>query len=95
MDELSSKLTEILQDPARMQQIKDMASSMGIQPEADIPDQINQKQERLIQALLPYLKPQRQAKLERVMRLSHLSRMAGMALRAANQQEQKEEQGHV
>lgn len=95
MDDLSSKLTEILQDPARIQQIKDMASTMGIPPSLEMSDQVSQKQERLIQALLPYLRPQRQAKLERVIHLSHLSRMAGAALRTVNTTEQKEEQSHV
>lgn len=38
------------------------------------------RQETLIRALLPYLSPQRQARLERAMQLSQFSRMAETAL---------------
>ena len=39
-----------------------------------------QRQETLIRALLPYLNPRRQARLERAMQLSQFSRVAGTAL---------------
>lgn len=42
----------------------------------------DRRQETLIKALLPYLKPNRQARLERAMQLSHLSRLAGAAFRS-------------
>ena len=38
------------------------------------------RQEALIQALLPYLKPERQRKLQRAMKLARLSNLAGFAL---------------
>ena len=40
-----------------------------------------QRQEALVQALLPYLNPSRQIKLERAMQISHISRLAGATLR--------------
>ena len=38
------------------------------------------RQQTLVRALLPYLSPKRQARLERAMQISHLSRLAGVAL---------------
>lgn len=40
------------------------------------------RQQTLVQALLPYLNPRRQARLERAVQLSRLSRLAGSALRS-------------
>lgn len=40
----------------------------------------DKRQQTLMRALLPYLSPSRQAKLERAMQISHLSRLAGAAL---------------
>lgn len=36
-----------------------------------------QKQQALVRALLPYLQPRRQARLERAMQVAHLSHLAG------------------
>lgn len=87
-----------------MQQIKEMASAMGINADneeitADAPflqdtlQQVSQvlhqteaksrRQQTLMRALLPYLSPGRQAKLERAMQLSNLSRLAGAALQSS------------
>lgn len=104
MDDLNRKLTEILQDPGRIQQIMEMASAMGLntaesEEEAVGPSvtkeaiaQVSQvlhqteakerKQQTLVRALLPYLSPKRQARLERAMQISHLSRLAGAALQS-------------
>ena len=41
-----------------------------------------QRQETLIRALLPYLNPRRQARLERAMQLSQFSRVAETALQS-------------
>ena len=103
LDDLNAKLAEILQDPGRIQQIMEIASSMGLGTadfgeQADVPAaaseaiaQVSQvlhqteakekKQQTLVRALLPYLSPGRQARLERAMQISHLSRLAGAALR--------------
>lgn len=41
------------------------------------------RQQTLVRALLPYLSPRRQARLEQAMQLSNLSRLAGSALRSS------------
>lgn len=55
------------------------------------------RQQNLIRALLPYLHPRRQARLERAMQLSHLSRLAGAAMRngTAIQQSAQKGDAHV
>ena len=93
MDDLNQKITEILQDPGRIQQIMEMASSIGLQPPEDISEQVtnalhrteakDKRQETLVRALLPYLHPNRQARLERAMQISHLTRIAGAAFKNA------------
>lgn len=60
-------------------------------------DARDQRQQTLVRALLPYLSPGRQARLERAMQISHLSRLAGAALQS-NQfpiSPMKEEDDHV
>lgn len=42
----------------------------------------DEKQEALFRALRPYLKPSRQSKLDRALKLAKLSQLAGAALRA-------------
>ena len=83
-----------------MQQIMEMASSLGLaaQPEAAMDgtpnaeavkwvsnilsqtEEKDQRQQSLVRALLPYLTPKRRLRLERAMKISHLSRLAGTAL---------------
>ena len=41
----------------------------------------NSKQEALVEALLPYLRPGRQEKLQKALKLSRLSHLAGIALK--------------
>ena len=57
----------------------------------------DRRQETLIKALLPYLRPNRQARLERAMQLSHLSRLAGAALQntALSFLQSEEDSNHV
>lgn len=56
----------------------------------------DKKQQTLMRALLPYLSPGRQKKLERAMQLSRLSRLAGAAIQGApNSLSQPEEVLHV
>ena len=116
MDNLNQKITEILQDPSRMQQIMEMASAMGFQPPeenttVEMPSvqeafqQVSQvlqktevqenRQQTLIRALLPYLSPRRQAKLERAMQLSRISLLAGAALQNQVGTMNGEEENHV
>ena len=97
MDEITSKLNQILNDPGSMQQILDMAAAFGL-PTQELPKTIEQvdpeqmskvlhtaeargkKQQALIHALLPYLRPGRQARLERAMQVAHLTHLASAAL---------------
>lgn len=102
LDNISNKLEEILRNPEKIQQIMEMASSMGLSgqmsdeiPSGILPQEMIQQvsgllqqtemkdkqQQTLIRALLPYLNPRRQARLERAMQLSHISRLAGAAMR--------------
>lgn len=103
MDDLGQKLAQILQDPNRIQQIMEVASSMGFTPQpemTELPELPSQealekvsqvlhqaeakdrRQEALMKALLPYLKPNRQTRLERALQLSQLSRLAGVAFQS-------------
>ena len=87
MDELSNRLSEVLQNPEKIEQIMEMASSLGISPQSfpknhtDEPVSAEQQQETLFRALMPYLKPTRQQRLERAMQLCHLSKIAENAMR--------------
>ena len=111
MDELTRKLTQILNDPGSMKQIMDMAASLGIEaPEAltRSPQEMAQtvtetlqtvrrseeKQQALMHALLPYLRPGRQARLEKAMELVRLSTLAGPARKHSTRLQQQEE-SHV
>ena len=44
------------------------------------------RQEALLQALLPYLKPERQKKLQRAIRVAKLTHLAGFALKNYSEQ---------
>lgn len=106
MDDLSEKITQILNDPGSLQQIVEIANALGAQQTSmendesghslpasqemltDITQMLRQaektdkKQEALFQALRPYLKPNRQERLERAMQIAHLSHLAGIAFRS-------------
>lgn len=53
------------------------------------------RQQTLARALLPYLSPKRQAKLERAMQLSRISRYAGAALQQRSESSSEKEESHV
>ena len=111
MDNLTEKLTQILNDTGSLQQIINMASALGMQdpqitppaPDPDLAEHMTealhhaqaqeQKQQALVHALLPYLRPGRQARLERAMQIAHLSHLAGAALRSGVPKPNNEE-GH-
>lgn len=105
MDDISSKINQILNDPEQLQQIMEIAKNMGISPPQEgtnaplslegMPEmisgisrfiqqsqQLNERQEALFQALRPYLKPGRQAKLDRAIQLARLSHLAEAAIRS-------------
>ena len=108
MDELTQKLTQILNDPGSMKQITEMAAALGIetpealtQPSQEAVQSMSrtlqsvqhreQKQQALMHALLPYLRPGRQARLERAMEILRLSALAGTALKNSGLLQQQEE----
>ena len=100
MDEISGKLTQILNDPDQIRKIMDLAKNAGlVSPETaesmEAVETMNQmseslqrmnragqKQEALFHALRPYLKPNRQTRLERALQLAKLSHLAEAALRS-------------
>ena len=60
------------------------ANSLAQEVSAVLTKTQNQKQQALIQALLPYLRPGKQRRLERAMQVAQLSNLAELALRASN-----------
>lgn len=96
MDDLQSALQSLLDDPDELQQLAQTAASMlggadsAPQEEPEFPDlktimkrfkngsQSETKQ--LVDALAPFLTPQRRARLERAARVASLSSLAELAL---------------
>lgn len=121
MDDLSEKITQILNDPGSLQQIMEFANALGGQqtstdasesghdppaPQEMLSDltqmlrqaeKTDKKQEALCQALRPFLKPNRQERLERAMQIAHLSHLAGIALRSGKGRTERHEEvdGHL
>ncbi len=111
MDNLTDKLTELLGDPGSMKQIMDMASSLsgqlGQETEVppNLPEQVQQlmteapkataKEDALVRALLPYLRPNRKARLQRAMQVAHLSQIASAAWKSSVANRPSEEDNHV
>ena len=54
-----------------------------------------QKQQALIHALLLYLRPGRQRRLQRAMQVAQISQLAGAALQSNENWQQQEGNGHV
>ena len=97
MDNLEEKIKEVLSDPEKFDGILSIAKNLGFRDEepaqeAPIPiapimemlgkaNTQNGKQDALIHALLPYLRPERQKKLQRALRLAKLSDLAQFALK--------------
>lgn len=106
LTDINEKLNQILNDPGSMQQIMELAASLGGSPEQlpVMPDTIRNvlqqanrtdpRQEALIRALLPYLRPGRQERLERAMQIARLSHLAEFALQTASIA-QEQEANHV
>ena len=98
MENLEEKILGILNDPQAMEQVLSAAKSLGLSPDdaSDTPPAAplpvmellqkagapDHRQEALMHALVPYLKPQRRKKLERALRLAKLSHLAGFALQS-------------
>lgn len=99
MDDINEAISQILNDPDRIQQVMELAKNL-MQPEGNsetIPfsqeqmqtiskmlqqtQNTEKRQEALVHALRPYLKPGRLSKLERAMQIAKVSRLAGLALK--------------
>lgn len=102
------QITQILNDPEQLQQITNMAASLGFGPPsaaeaaetASFPSEITtlltqaqkreEKQQALVRALLPYLSPSRQHRLEQAIKIASLSNIAKAALQTKPQTFSKE-----
>ena len=102
-EQLSQKIQEVLNDPAQMAQVLELAKSLGVTlPPPDAPPEekappdvppapppvqsppmggLAQRQEALLRALEPFLRPSRREKIERALQIARLSGIAGSALR--------------
>lgn len=89
MDELQETLNQILNDPKQMEELTQMASSImggeaasapelsGVLKSLNAPPSNTQK---LLNAMAPFLKPDRREKLERAIRIAKLASVAELAL---------------
>ena len=93
-EQLSQKIQEVLNDPAQMAQVLELAKSLGVTlpppdaPAGSPPEEkappvggLAQRQEALLRALEPFLRPSRREKIERALQIARLSGIAGSALR--------------
>ena len=97
MDELERALRAVLDDPAQLQELRELAGSMGFsvpqaQPErAPLPDpaaamlrqagKMDKRQEALLLALKPFLRKERQEKIDRALHAARLASLASLALK--------------
>lgn len=102
MENMESKILDVLNDPEKMAEIMELAKGLGFSPEGEDTPPLHEegmpplgsvlgllqnssgndpKQDALLQALLPYLQPERQQKLQRAMKIGKLSRLAMFALK--------------
>ena len=99
MDNMETRIMDILQNPEQMEQIMQIARNLGLGPELasaepEAPDisiltkllqsggQQDTNRNALLSALLPYLKPDRQRRLEKAMQLARFSSIAEAALQS-------------
>ena len=89
MEDLESEIQTILNDPAQMAQIMQIAESLGLHQQSVVnenpsgsakPPVENSKQTALLHALLPFLSPKKQRRLEQALKIGKLSKIAGSAL---------------
>lgn len=108
MENMESKILDVLNDPQKMEQIMGIAKGLGFSPpeEDSAPSEpmdpqmtgtllnilqqagnSDGKQDALLHALMPYLRPERQKKLRQALKVAKLSHLAGFALRNYTDQE--------
>lgn len=87
MEDIESKIQNVLNNPEQMAQIMQMAEGLGLRPkdheEAPVPASAsvaNSRQTALLNALIPYLPPEKQRRLARALKIGQLSQIAGFAL---------------
>lgn len=106
MDDLAEKINAVLNDPAQLQQVMHLASSLGLGQEA--PQEPQQeptstgtgesrstRQAALVRALMPYLRPGRRERLQRAIQVAQLSNLGNLLAQSGLLTQQKEEDGHV
>lgn len=94
MDELQESLSRLLEDPEELRRMTDMASQLLGGGETEAPEQPklpdlsalvdklrggSSDTQKLLQALKPFLAPERQARLSRAMRAAKLASVASAA----------------
>ena len=87
MEDIESKIQSVLSDPAQMAQIMQMAEGLGLRPKENpeapaMPTAAptSTRQTALLNALIPYLPPNKQRRLARALKIGQLSKVAGFAL---------------
>lgn len=107
MDDLAEKINAVLNDPAQLQQVMHLASSLGLgqsaapefpsENEADTPaeERRSTRQAALVRALMPYLRPGRRERLQRAIQVAQLSNLGNLLAQSGLMAQQKEEEGHV
>ena len=108
MDDLERALRAVLDDPAQMQELRELAGAMGFSapqpqsvsataPKAAEPEpepkpepaaamlrqagKMDKKQEALLLALKPFLRRERQEKIDRALQAARLASLASLALK--------------
>ena len=100
MENMESRIMEVLNDPEKLSEIMQIAQNLGFSPTAEespSPDgsaltgtllrlmgsmqDTGCRQDALLGALMPYLRPERQKRLRRAMQVAKLSHLAGYALK--------------
>ena len=89
MDELERALRAVLDDPAQLQELRELAGSMGFsvpqaQPErAPVPDppESEPKPVQAVFQLKPFLRKERQEKIDRALHAARLASLASLALK--------------
>ena len=87
MDDLQETLNQILNDPKQMEELTQMASSlMGGESAPELSGMLKtlngppSNTQRLLEAMAPFLKPERREKLSRAIRIAKLASVAELAL---------------
>ena len=85
MDDLAKKINAVLNDPAQLQQVMHLASSLGWGGRSaggqrktkrkPAEERRSTRQAALVRALMPYLRPGRRERLQRAIQVAQLSNL--------------------